>query len=81
MNSVSPFCYNAGSDVLDVSCNPSIEVLGCLSEDSPVELRNSKIASQTKPPEGIAVLGILHHPKSKIFFLEISTVLKEFLNL
>ncbi len=66
---VSPFCYNAGSVVLDVSSNPLIEVLGCLADDTPVELSNGKIAEQIKPPDGIAVMGILHHPKSKIFFI------------
>lgn len=66
---VIPFSYITGSVVLDVSSNPMIEVLGCLAEDTPVELSNSKISNQVDPPDGIAVMGILHHPKAKIFFI------------
>ena len=66
---VFPFYYNAGSVVLDVSSNPMIEVLGCLAEDTPVDLSNGKLSDQIEPPDGIAVMGILHHPKAKIFFI------------
>ncbi len=52
---VPPLFYNAGSVILDIESNPSIEVLGWLSD---VEQSN-----------GIAAMGILNHPTSKIFFI------------
>ena len=63
-----PFSYIAGSAVLAPESNPDIEVLGWLSTDDYVDLDNDKVRDPDEPT-GSAVMGILHHPTAKIFFI------------
>jgi len=81
---VNPFYYNAGSVVLDAASNPSIEVLGWLSDETPgsfnsedfcsfsgstfVDLDDDDVRDSNEPTEA-AVMGVLHHPTAKIFFI------------
>lgn len=63
-----PFSYIAGSVVVDTTSNPSIEFLGWLSNNDYVDLNDNGVRDPIEPT-GMPVMGILHHPKSKIFFL------------
>lgn len=65
----NPMYYNAGSVILDTQSNKNIEVLGWLPENTLIEYQNGRIAENVINPEGVAVMGILHHPQSKIFFI------------
>jgi hypothetical protein len=66
---VAPFYYIAGSVVLNAESNKDIEVLAWLPHDTVVEYSYGRIAASELAPKSIAVMGILHHPTSKIFFL------------
>ena len=66
---IQPFFYNAGSVILDAQNNDDIEVLGWLPKNTTVDYHNGRITDATTKSEGIAVMGILHHPQSKIFFI------------
>lgn len=67
-NGATPFYFNAGAVVIDTTSNSSIEFLGWLSEDAWVDLNDNGIHDEGEPT-GMPVMGILHHPNSKIFFL------------
>lgn len=64
----TPFYYNAGSVIMDTTSNPLMEFLGWLSEDAYVDL-NDNNKHDANEPTGMPVMGILHHPKSKVFFI------------
>ncbi|MCD4698525.1 MAG: hypothetical protein K8S16_20040 [Bacteroidales bacterium] len=65
---VMPFIFNAGSVVMNVNNNPSIEILGWLSEDDYVDLNDNDIQDPNEP-SAPPVMGILHNHNSRIFFL------------
>jgi len=55
--------------VLDTQSNENIDVLGWLPKNTNIEYHNGRIGDNVNKPDGIAVMGILHHPTSKIFFI------------
>lgn len=63
-----PFHFNAGSVVIDAGSNPNIECLGWLSDDIYVDLNGNDLQDPDEPT-GCPVMGVLHHPTSRIFFL------------
>ena len=67
-NGATPFYYNAGSVIMDTTSNTLMEFLGWLSEDAYVDL-NDNNKHDANEPTGMPVMGILHHPKSKVFFI------------
>ena len=66
-NNVTSLNYNAGSAVLDTT-NSNIEILGWLSSGCYVDLNDNEIRDPNEPV-GSPVMGILHHPTAKIFFI------------
>ncbi len=66
---IKPFYYNAGSVILDKDINENIEVLGWIPGDTEIKYLYSNVKEQADKQNNYAVMGILHHPKSKIFFI------------
>jgi 5-carboxymethyl-2-hydroxymuconate isomerase len=48
--------------------NPNIEVLGWLSSGDYVRLDNGR-TSEAQQPTASAVVGVLHNPMAKVFFI------------
>lgn len=67
-NGATPFYYSVGPVIMDTTSNPAIEFLGWLSETAYVDL-NDNNKRDANEPTGMPVMGILHHPKSKVFFI------------
>jgi hypothetical protein len=67
-DSISSIDYIAGSVLINVDINPAIEVLGSLREEDWVDLNFNGIKDANEP-SGLPVMGILHYPKSNIFFI------------
>jgi hypothetical protein len=65
---ISSIDYIAGSALINVDINPDIEVLGALGEEDYVDLNFNGIKDDNEP-SGLPVMGILHYPKSNIFFI------------
>ena len=62
------FYYRVGSVVIDTVSNPNIEFLGWLDSSVYVDLNNNETQDPGEPT-GMPVMGVLHHPTSKIFFI------------
>ena len=62
------FYYGAGSVVMNAADNPDIECLGWLPQNAFVDFNDNGIKDDDEPT-GMPVMGVLHHPTAKIFFL------------
>jgi hypothetical protein len=60
--------YNAGSVLVNVDENPDIEVLAWLDEDVYADLNFNGVQDDNEQV-GAPVMGVLHYPKSRIFFV------------
>lgn len=60
--------YNAGSVLTNADTNPDIEVLGWLRESDYADLNFNDVKDEGEPVAP-PVMGVLHHPKSRIFFI------------
>lgn len=60
--------YVAGSVLINIDENSAIQVLGALREEDYVDLNFNGIKDDNEPG-GLPVMGIVHYPKSSIFFI------------
>lgn len=65
---ISSIDYIAGSVLINIDINPAIEVLGTLGEEDYADLNFNGIKDANEAT-GLPVMGILHYPKSNIFFI------------
>jgi len=66
---VAPFAYPAGAAFLDPDGNPDLEILGWLPDTTFIDCDEDKIRDPSEISGPLPVMGILHHPNAKVFFI------------